>query len=101
MMDMFRIVQDVEKHHQAKLERNTAITAALRWTRRNTTMYDVTITNCETLEITRKQVQNPLEALSGIEWAEMSGQNQVEAQYDFRITTKKGEIIHIKAREMT
>lgn len=76
--------------------------AALRWTRRNTTtMYDVTITNCETLVITRKQVQNPLEALSGIEWVEMSGQNQVEAQYDFRITTKKGEIIHIKAREMT
>ena len=64
-------------------------------------MYDVTITNCETLVITRKQVQNPLEALSGIEWAEMSGQNHVEAQYDFRITTKKGEIIHIKAREMT
>ena len=64
-------------------------------------MYDVTITNCETLVITRKQVQNPLEALSRIEWAEMSGQNQVEAQYDFRITTKKGDIIHIKAREMT
>ena len=64
-------------------------------------MYDVTITNCETLVITRKQVQNPLEALDGIEWAEMSGQNQVEAQYDFRITTKKGDIIHIKAREMT
>ena len=81
--------------------RTTVPTAARRWTRRNTTMYDVTITNCETLVITRKQVQNPLEVLSGIEWAEMSGQNQVEAQYDFRITTKKGDIIHIKAREMT
>ena len=81
--------------------RTIAPTAGLRWTGRNTTMYDVTITNCETLEITRKQVQNPLEVLFGIEWAEMSGQNQVEAQYDFRITTKKGDIIHIKAREMT
>ena len=64
-------------------------------------MYDVTITNCNTLEVTHKRVENSLEALSGIEWAEMSGQNQVEAQYDFRITTKKGDIIHIKAREMT
>ena len=62
-------------------------------------MYDVTITNCETLEITRKQVQNPLEALSGIDWAQLSAQNEVEAQYDFRITTKTGEIIHVKARE--
>lgn len=33
-MDMFRIVQDVGRHHQANLERNTAITAALRWTGR-------------------------------------------------------------------
>ena len=62
-------------------------------------MYDVTITNCETLVITRKQVQNPLEALSGIEWAEMSGQNQVEAQYDFKITTKTGDRIHVKVRK--
>ena len=62
-------------------------------------MYDVTITNCETLVITRKQVQNPLEALSGIDWAEMSGQNEVEAQYDFKITTKTGDIIHVKVRK--
>ena len=62
-------------------------------------MYDVTITNCETLVITRKQIQNPLEALSGIDWAEMSGQNEVEAQYDFRITTKTGDRIHVKARK--
>ena len=62
-------------------------------------MYDVTITNCETLVITRKHVKNPLEALSGIEWVELHGQHEVKEQFDFRITTKTGEIIHIKARE--
>ena len=31
-------------------------------------MYDVTITNCETLEMTHKRVENPLEVLNGIEW---------------------------------
>ena len=64
-------------------------------------MYDVTITNCETLVITRKRVKKPLEALSGIEWVELHGQHEVKEQFDFRITTKTGEIIHIKAREMT
>lgn len=64
-------------------------------------MYDVTITNCETLVITRKHVKYPLEALSGIEWVELHGQHEVEAQFDFRVTTGNGEIIHIKAREMT
>ena len=62
-------------------------------------MYDVTITNCETLVITRKQVQNPLEALSGIDWAQMNAQHEVDAQYDFRITTKTGDIIHVKVRK--
>ena len=62
-------------------------------------MYDVTITNCETLVITHKQVQNPLEVLNGIDWLELHAQHEVEAQFDFRITTKTGEIIHVKARE--
>lgn len=62
-------------------------------------MYDVTTTNCETLVTTHKQVHNPLDAISGIDWAQLSAQNEVEAQYDFRITTKTGEIIHVKARE--
>ena len=63
--------------------------------------YGKTITNCETLVITRKQVQNPLEVLNGIDWLELHAQHEVEAQFDFRVTTGSGEIIHIKAREMT
>ena len=30
-------------------------------------MYDVTITNCNTLEVTHKRMENPLEVLDGIE----------------------------------
>ena len=62
-------------------------------------MYDVTITNCETLVITRKQVQNPLEVLSGIEWAEIHAQHQVEEQIDIRVTASNGDIIHVKERK--
>lgn len=62
-------------------------------------MYDVTITNCETLVITRKQVQNPLEVLNGIDWLELHAQHEVEAQFDFRVTTGNGEIIHVKERK--
>ena len=64
-------------------------------------MYDVTITNCETLETTRFQAEKPIDALNGIEWLELHAQHEVEAQFDFRVTTGSGEIIHIKAREMT
>ena len=62
-------------------------------------MYDVTITNCETLEITRKQVQNPLEAQDGIEWAEIHAQHQVEEQIDIQVTASNGDIIHVKERK--
>lgn len=62
-------------------------------------MYDVTITNCETLVITRKQVQNPLEVLDGIEWAEIHAQHQVEEQIDIRVTASNGDIIHVKERK--
>ena len=62
-------------------------------------MYDVTITNCETLVITRKQVQNPLEVLDGIEWAEIHAQHQVEEQIDIQVTASNGDIIHVKERK--
>lgn len=64
-------------------------------------MYDITITNCTTLAIARKQLPNPFEALTGIDWAELHAQHEVEEQIDIRLTTKTGDIIHIKAREMT
>ena len=62
-------------------------------------MYDVTITNCETLVITRKQVQNPLEVLDGIEWEEIHAQHQVEEQIDIQVTASNGDIIHVKERK--
>ena len=62
-------------------------------------MYDVTITNCETLVITRKQVQNPLEALDGIDWTEIHAQHQVEEQIDIQVTASNGDIIHVKERK--
>ena len=64
-------------------------------------MYDVTITNCNTLEVTHKRIENPLEVLDGIEWAEIHAQHEVEEQIDIRVTASNGDIIHIKAREMT
>lgn len=67
----------------------------------DTPVYNVTITDCDTLIVTRKQVHDPLEALSVIKWAELHAQHQVEQQIDIRVTTKSGDIIHIKAREMT
>ena len=62
-------------------------------------MYDVTITNCETLVITRKQVQNPLEVLDGIDWTEIHAQHQVEEQIDIQVTASNGDIIHVKERK--
>ena len=63
-------------------------------------MYDVTITNCETLEVTHKRVENSLEVLNGIDLMEIHAQHEVEAQFDFRVTIGNGEIIHIKARKV-
>ena len=63
-------------------------------------MYDVTITNVNTLVVIRKQVENPLDALEGIDWTEIRGQHEVEAQFDFHVTTSDAEILHIKARKM-
>lgn len=63
-------------------------------------MYDVTITNVNTLVVIRKQVENPLDALEGIDWAEIRGQHEVEAQFDFHVTASDAEILHIKARKM-
>ena len=64
-------------------------------------MYDVTITNCETLEVTHKRVENPLEVLNGIDWLELHAQQEVEAQFAFRVTTGNGRLVHFKAWEMT
>lgn len=62
-------------------------------------MYDVTITNVNTLVVTRKQVENPLEALDGIDWVEIHAQHQVEEQIDIKVTASNGDIIHVKARK--
>ena len=62
-------------------------------------MYNVTITNCNTLEVTHKSVENPLEVLDGIDWAEIRGQHEVEAQFDFHVTASNGDIIHVKERK--
>ena len=62
-------------------------------------MYDVTITNCNTLEVTHRRVENSLEALDGIHWVEIHAQHQVEEQIDIRVTASNGDIIHVKERE--
>lgn len=62
-------------------------------------MYDVTITNVNTLVVTRKQVENLFDALKGIDWAELHSQHEVLEQIDMRVTTRDGEILHIKLRE--
>ena len=62
-------------------------------------MYDVTITNCETLEVTHKRVENSLEVLDGIDWTEIHAQHQVEEQIDIQVTASNGDIIHVKERK--
>ena len=62
-------------------------------------MYDVTITNCNTLEVTHKRVENSLEALDCIDWVEIHAQHQVEEQIDIQVTTSNGDIIHVKERK--
>ena len=63
-------------------------------------MYDVIITNCNTLEVTHKRVENSLEVLDGIDWTEIHAQHEVEEQFDFHVTASDAEILHIKARKM-
>lgn len=62
-------------------------------------MYNVEIINVNTLVVTRKQVENPFDALKGIDWAELHSQHEVLEQIDMKITTRDGEILHIKLRE--
>ena len=62
-------------------------------------MYDVTITNVNTLVVTRTQVENPLDALNEIDWVEIHAQHQVEEQIDIKITASNGDIIHVKERK--
>ena len=62
-------------------------------------MYDVTITNCNTLEVTHKRVKNSLEALDCIDWVEIHAQHQVEEQIDIQVTASNGDIIHVKERK--
>ena len=62
-------------------------------------MYDVTITNCNTLEVTHKRVENSLEALDCIDWVEIHAQHQVEEQIDIQVTASNGDIIHVKERK--
>lgn len=62
-------------------------------------MYEVTITNCNSLKVDRKQVKNPLEALDGIDYLEAHIQHEVKEQYDFNLIATNGDVIHIKARE--
>lgn len=64
-------------------------------------MYDVTITNCTTLVISRTHLRNPLDVIGLYEWVELQAQHQVDEQIDLRLTTKSGDVIHVKAREMT
>ena len=62
-------------------------------------MYDITITNCNTLEVTHKRVENPLEVLDGVDWTEIHAQHQVEEQIDIQVTASNGDIIHVKERK--
>lgn len=62
-------------------------------------MYKITITNCTALTVTQTQLENPFEALSGIDWAEIHAQHEVEEQIDIRVTASNGDIIHVKERK--
>lgn len=63
-------------------------------------MYDVTITNCETLEVNHMRLGNPLNLFNHMEWVEIHAQHEVEEQVDMKVVTKTGDIIHIKARKV-
>lgn len=63
-------------------------------------MYDVTITNCETLEVNHMRFGNPLNLFNHMEWVEIHAQHEVEEQIDMKVVTKTGDIIHIKARKV-
>ena len=63
-------------------------------------MYDVTITNCETLEVNHMRLGNPLNLFNHMKWVDIHAQHEVEEQVDMKVVTKTGDIIHIKARKV-
>lgn len=63
-------------------------------------MYDVTITDCETLEVNHMKFGNPLNLFNHMEWVEIHAQHEVEEQIDMKVVTKTGDRIHIKARKV-
>ena len=63
-------------------------------------MYDVTITNVNTLEVNHMRFGNPLNVFNHMEWAEIHAQHEVEEQIDMKVITKSGDRLHIKAREV-
>ena len=44
-------------------------------------------------------MENSLEVLDGIDWAEIHAQHQVEEQIDIQVTASNGDIIHVKERK--
>ena len=63
-------------------------------------MYDVTITNVNTLEVNHMRLGNPLNMFNHMDWAEIHAQHEVEEQIDIKVITKSGDRLHIKAREV-
>ena len=63
-------------------------------------MYDVTITNVNTLEVNHMRLGNPLNVFNHMDWAEIHAQHEVEEQIDMTVITKSGDRLHIKAREV-
>lgn len=62
-------------------------------------MYDVTITNCNTLKVYSMKLENPLNAVCGFNWVELHAQHEVEEQIDIKVTTVDNELVHIKGRK--
>ena len=62
-------------------------------------MYDVTITNCETLEVNHMRFGNPLNLFNHMEWVDIHAQHEVEEQIDIQVTASNGDIIHVKERK--
>lgn len=62
-------------------------------------MYDVTITNCNTLKVYSTKVAHIFDAVCGIDWVELHAQHEVEEQIDIKLTTVDNELVHIKGRK--
>ena len=62
-------------------------------------MYDVTITNVNTLEVNHMRLGNPLNMFNHMDWAEIHAQHEVEEQIDIQVTASNGDIIHVKERK--